>query len=142
MASDAPERIVFDTNTLVSGYLFPRSIPGQALDLVLNRHQVLMSIDVARELAEVMRREKFDRFLSRQRREELVAGTIRESEFVETSTAISACRDAADNKFLELAVDGQASAIVTGDADLLALHPFRGIQILTPRNFLARFATE
>lgn len=99
-----------------------------------------MSVEVAAELIEVMRREKFDRFLSRQRREELVAGTIRDSEFVETSSVLTACRDSADNKILELAVDGRASAIVSGDADLLALHPFEGISILTPREFFSRFA--
>jgi len=142
MISDAPDRIVIDTNSLVSAYLFPHSIPGQVLDVVLAKHRLLMSIEVATELTDVMRREKFDRFLSRRRREELVAGTIRESEFVETSSDITACRDAADNKFLELAVDGQASTMVTGDTDLLALHPFRGIQILTARDFLAQYATE
>src|SRR3990172_8974961 len=113
MISDAPDRIVIDTNSLVSAYLFPHSIPGQVLDVVLAKHRLLMSIEVATELTDVMRREKFDRFLSRRRREELVAGTIRESEFVETSSDITACRDAADNKFLELAVDGQASTMVT-----------------------------
>jgi predicted nucleic acid-binding protein len=39
---------------------------------------------------------------------------------------------------LELAVDGRADLILTGDQDLLALHPFRGIPILTPGEFLAR----
>ena len=46
------------------------------------------------------------------------------------------CRDPKDNQFLELAVNGQADFIVTGDEDLLVLHPFRAIPILTPRDFL------
>ncbi|MEX2310424.1 MAG: putative toxin-antitoxin system toxin component, PIN family [Pirellulales bacterium] len=142
MAGDPPVRIVLDSNSLVSGFLFPQSIPGQALDLVLRRYLLLMSIEVAAELTEVMRREKFERFLSRQHHEEVVADTIRDSKFVATSTIIKDCRDPNDNKFLELAVDGLASAIVTGDADLLSLHPFQGIAILKPRDFLARFATE
>jgi predicted nucleic acid-binding protein len=50
---------------------------------------------------------------------------------------VRACRDAKDDKFLELAVNGEAQFIVTGDADLLGLHPFRGVQILTPAAFLA-----
>ncbi len=118
MTSDATDRIVFDTNTLVSGYIFPRSTPGRAVEFGLVSHRILMSMEIVRELANVLRREKFDRFLSRGRRDELVAKTIRQCEFVATSTTITECRDSADNKFLELAIDGRASAIVSGDADL------------------------
>jgi hypothetical protein len=139
MASDATDRIVFDTNTLVSGYLFPSSTPGQAVELGLTRHRILMSMEVVKEVADVLRREKFDRFLSLGRREELIAKTILESEFVATSAIITDCRDSSDNKFLELAVDGHADAIVSGDADLLTLHPFRGIPILSARDYLSRY---
>jgi predicted nucleic acid-binding protein len=52
---------------------------------------------------------------------------------------IVACRDPKDDKLLELAVCGQAEYIVTGDADLIALHPFQGVQILTPNTFLETF---
>lgn len=51
---------------------------------------------------------------------------------------IRACRDPKDDKFLELAIDGRADAIVTGDQDLLVLHPFRGIAVLTPAEYLER----
>jgi predicted nucleic acid-binding protein len=56
---------------------------------------------------------------------------------VTPTTDIQACRDPDDDRLLELAVDGRATHLVTGDADLLALHPFRGIPILTPADFLA-----
>jgi len=49
---------------------------------------------------------------------------------------IRACRDPKDDKFLELAVSGQATHIVTGDADLLVLHPFPGIQIISPTQLI------
>lgn len=54
---------------------------------------------------------------------------------------ITACRDPRDNKLLELAVSGSASDIVTGDADLLVLHPFRGIDILAVSAFLLKWTT-
>ena len=140
MGSDLGRRYVFDFNTLISAYLFPDSVPGRALAIVLNQHALLMSIEIASELTQVLRREKFDRYVSRRRREELLAGTIRGSDFIETHTSITTCRDPNDNKFLELAIDGNASAVVSGDADLLILHPYRGITILTPRDFLVHFA--
>lgn len=49
---------------------------------------------------------------------------------------INNCRDPSDNKFLELAVSGQATYIVTGDNDLLILYPVRGKPVLTPDEFL------
>jgi uncharacterized protein len=139
MASDAMNRIVFDTNTLVSGYLLPLSIPGRAIELALGSHRILMSMEIVKELADVLRREKFDRFLSLARRNELVAKTILQCEFVVTSTTINDCRDSADNKFLELAIDGHASAIASGDADLLVLHPFHDIPILSARDYISRY---
>jgi putative PIN family toxin of toxin-antitoxin system len=109
MAGNATDCIVLDTNCLVSGFLFPQSAPGQALDLVLDKYRLLMSIEAAAELTDVMRRGKFDQFLTRESREELVANTIRESRFIETSTTITECRDPKDNKFLELATDGRSA---------------------------------
>lgn len=47
-------------------------------------------------------------------------------------------RDPKDNKFLELAVDGKASCLIAGDADLLVLNPFCGIPVLTPTEFLSQ----
>ena len=55
---------------------------------------------------------------------------------VQVSRAIRACRDPRDDKFLEVAVHGRADLIVTGDEDLLALNPFRGIAILAPAAYL------
>jgi predicted nucleic acid-binding protein len=49
---------------------------------------------------------------------------------------ITACRDSKDDKFLEVAVTGHATHIVTGDEDLLALNPFLGIQIVSPKVLL------
>jgi predicted nucleic acid-binding protein len=46
------------------------------------------------------------------------------------------CRDPHDDKFLEVAVNGHADLIVSGDGDLLALNPFRNISIVTPAMFV------
>ena len=53
---------------------------------------------------------------------------------------IAVCRDPADDKFLELAVNGNADMLVTGDLDLLVLSPFRSLPIITPRVFVHEVA--
>ena len=50
--------------------------------------------------------------------------------------SVHACRDPRDDKFLEVAVNGMADLIVTGDDDLLVLDRFRPTRILTPKQFL------
>ncbi|MBA2731830.1 MAG: putative toxin-antitoxin system toxin component, PIN family [Acidobacteria bacterium] len=89
------------------------------------------------ELAEVLGREKLNKYLLEEERMRFLVALLKESELVEATDAITECRDARDNKFLELAVSGKADYIISGDADLLVLNPFRGIPILTPRDFLS-----
>jgi predicted nucleic acid-binding protein len=50
---------------------------------------------------------------------------------------VQGCRDPRDDKFLEVAFNGRADVIISGDADLLDLNQFRGIPILSPRDFLS-----
>ena len=52
-------------------------------------------------------------------------------------TEVTDCRDPKDNRFLALALDSESDCIVSGDADLLALNPWRGIEIVSPGAFLA-----
>lgn len=46
--------------------------------------------------------------------------------------------DARGHKFLELAVNGQATVLVAGDSDLLSLNPFGAIPVITPASRIAR----
>ncbi|MGD0629861.1 MAG: putative toxin-antitoxin system toxin component, PIN family [Terracidiphilus sp.] len=131
----AAERVVLDTNVVLSGLLFSGSNPSLAL-LKAQGGQMLGSDATLLELVEVMHRPRFDRYIERAFRERLVAEYMNACEAVPILYSIRACRDPKDDKFLEVAVYGQADAIVTGDQDLLDLHPFRGIAILTPRAYL------
>ena len=87
----------------------------------------------------MLSRAKFHRHVTRQERESFLESLVRESELVEVTSTIQACRDPKDDRILELAVDGRASFVVTGDADLLVLTPFRQIPIVTPANLLELF---
>jgi putative PIN family toxin of toxin-antitoxin system len=129
-------RTVIDTGVAVSAVLLPRSVPRQAFDAAAARGKLLVSEATVTELDEVLRRPKFNKYVSEEKRLEFLAALVLEAEQVEVTEVITACRDAKDNKFLELAVCGRASHILSGDGDLLALHPFRGIAVVTPHAFL------
>lgn len=132
------ERYVFDTNVIVSALLFEDSKPAQAFFSALRIGAVIVSLPVLHELNDVLRRRKFDRYLSQQEREQFLNQLTLTATLVEIVEHVSVCRDPKDDKFLELAVNGRAILIVTGDDDLLVLNPYRGISIITPDQFLKR----
>lgn len=130
-------RIVIDTGVVVSALLLPCSVPRQAFDLAHSRGRLLLSDDTAAELDEVLRRPKFNKYISESQRLEFLVALIQDAEVIAIVDEVGDCRDPKDNKFLEVAVNGAASHIVTGDSDLLVLHPYRGTAIVTPQSFLS-----
>ena len=127
-------RFVFDTNVIVSAALLAGSVSKQAFDKALDGGTVLISVPVLLELAEVLSRKKFKKYLLEEERMRFMVALLKEAELVEITETVTDCRDAKDNKFLELAVNGKAACIVSGDEDLLALNPFRGLRFSRQRN--------
>ena len=129
-------RCVFDTSVLVSAVLLPNAKPRRALDLALQNGKVLLSFPTLVEIHEVLNRAHFRRYVDEADIRTFLAALIRETTWIDVDQRISVCRDPKDDKFLELALSGNATHLVSGDNDLLVLHPFRGIQILPPHRFL------
>lgn len=129
-------RTVVDTNALVSRLLLPSCVPGRAVRKAVDQDMVVVSEATMQELADVLARPKFDRYISLEDRQQFIRLLGRVVEIVTIAYAVRDCRDPEDDKFLEVALSGRASLIVTGDADLLALNPWRGIAILSPAEYL------
>lgn len=130
-------RIVVDTNVIASAIIFPQSIPRRALLHALGNSDVLFSGATREELREVVSREKFDRYLARPKRMAALERILDQMREAVPAPCESGCRDPKDFKFLELAVGGAATLILSGDSHLLELHPYGAIQILSPLDFLA-----
>ncbi|MFP4616319.1 MAG: putative toxin-antitoxin system toxin component, PIN family [Thiohalorhabdus sp.] len=127
---------VLDTNTLVSRLLVPDGVAAQAVDHALERGVLLVSEETLGELVEVLGRPKFGPYVTaddRRRFLELLGGVAR---VVPITRKTNACRDPKDDKFLDVAVCGEAAAIITGDQDLLELDPYHDIRIVRPATFL------
>jgi putative PIN family toxin of toxin-antitoxin system len=131
-------RLVLDTNVLVSAALRNGSLPHRTLLKARMEAKLLVSDETLAEFRSVLLRDKFDRDVDRVLRVELLEEYERLCTLVPIPTPIRACCDPKDDKFLEVAMHGRADAIITGDDDLLALNPFRGITILTPAQYLER----
>jgi putative PIN family toxin of toxin-antitoxin system len=63
-------------------------------------------------------------------------------ELVEVTSVVKVCGDPDDDHILAAALDADCSLLVTGDADLLALKKFQGIDIVTPRQFSESIRTK
>ena len=131
--------VIFDTNILVSAALLSGSRADVCVRAVLARQlPLIFSTATYDELADVLMRPKLDRYVSRRSRESLLR-TCRKAAvmFSEASLReqVRDCRDPDDDKFLELALASGARAIVTGDADLLVLDPWRGVRIVKLTDF-------
>ncbi|MBD2176679.1 putative toxin-antitoxin system toxin component, PIN family [Pseudanabaena sp. FACHB-1998] len=128
-------RFVVDTNTLVSSILISNSISDKAVKRIRQSGIILSSVETLEELRVVLSRSKFDKYVDSATRSEFVAQFVQQSELVTIEETVTVCRDPKDDKFLELAVNGKADYLITGDKDLLVLHPFRDIEIINPSDF-------
>ena len=128
-------RAVVDASVLVRAVIQPRGTVGPVLQrLRYGEYTVLYAQPLLEELVDVLNRPRIrDRYgLTDQDIQTVVSLNLLRGEAVTPSERLVACRDPIDDMFLEVAVAGGADAIVSGDQDLLALHPFAGIPILTP----------
>lgn len=130
-------RVVIDTNIWISYLLRPASDLTATVDTILTHDTVLYRVDAFVELAQVFVRPKFARYVVGRDVHAFIASVMEIAEEVPAGEEIRACRDRKDDKFLEIAVNGRADCLVSGDRDLLALHPFRGIAVLQPRDVAA-----
>lgn len=132
------ERIVLDTNVLISGLLSTTSTPARAVERAIGGGQLLASTDTLRELLTKLLSPKFDRYVPREQRDALLLRLAPLLEIVEVVQRVQTSRDPNDDKFLEVVINGRAGLVVSGNGNLLVLDPFRGIAILSPAAYMKR----
>jgi len=121
----------------VSAALRPGSIADLAVINAASSDDVLGSRATLDELEDVLQRPKFNKTQVLYLRLEFLRLYLSRFETVVVLESVTDCRDPDDNKFLELALSGEADFIITGDGDLLSMHPWRGVAILSPADYLA-----
>ena len=129
-------RIVVDTGVLISAAIRPQSIPALALQKAWLLFDVCVSQSTLAELQRVLLADKFDLYRPRVSREQFLQAFVQRAQRFEVTISVDDCRDAKDNQFLALAETASAEMIISNDADLTVLHPWRGIPILPPAAFL------
>ena len=134
-----PERVVIDTNVLISAALMPGATPARLVACVLERQRLLFSEQTFEELRTRLHRPKFDRYLSLDDRKLLLHDFNAAADWVALDEVSSFSRDQDDDKFVQTALNGGARWLVSGDADLLCLGSVKSVQIVTPAQALSIF---
>ena len=126
-------RIVLDTNVLIAA-LIARGTCHELLEHCVVRHELITSEFILNELREKLI-EKF-KYPDAVADEAIAVLRSRMEVITPSPLEIPACRDADDDNVLAAAVAASSDCIVTGDKDLLVLHPYQAVAILSPRAFL------
>ncbi|PRY34624.1 putative PIN family toxin of toxin-antitoxin system [Spirosoma oryzae] len=126
---------VLDTNTVISALFWPDSLPAKACHKAQTGKPVI-SQAIVEEWRRVIHRPKFDKLMPLDQRSDRLETFIDQCTLITVNQVIRVCRDPKDDMFLSLAKEANATLIVSGDKDLLTLHPFDGIPIITARVFL------
>ena len=133
-------KVVLDTNVLLSGLMFPDSVPGRVVAAWRDaRFEVVTSVEQLAEIGRVLAYPKIRRTLKwdDQRIEQFIKQLYIRAEVVELGeVSVSVPRDADDNVILAAFIAGKADMLVTGDADLQSLRA--SYSILTPAEFVRR----
>jgi putative PIN family toxin of toxin-antitoxin system len=128
--------IILDASTLIGAAIRRGSVPDQAVRQAFASDGVAVSEATLAELLDVLSRPRLARFIDPELRDEMLALLDAFGVFFTPATTVTDCRDAKDNKYLELALAAGAAVIVSSDDDLLVLHPWRGVRILRPAAYL------
>jgi putative PIN family toxin of toxin-antitoxin system len=128
-------RLVLDTNVLVSSILSPASISAKILNWGEDNGVILYSTATLTEVLSVLGRSKFSKYIDHDDIDGLSIRIKTVWLFVEILNQVQLCRDPKDDKFIDLALNGEASHLITGDSDLLVLNPIQNTLVIKPRTF-------
>ena len=134
------QRFVFDTNVLVSAVLVPSGMARKAFSKANHLGVFLVSDGTFAELEEVIYREKFDRYLTRSDRDRFLRDFLWKAVPISVTKSYGACSDPDDDKFLDLAVSGNADVLVTGNLSDFPEGSFRGVTIASPASFMDTYS--
>jgi uncharacterized protein len=134
------KNIVLDTNLIVSAVINPQGAASQALDIADANFDIVVSQETLSELIDVLSREKFDRYASKEERKLFAMDYADTAKLVHVQAVVTECLDPKDNKFLALAVDAGAVLVVSGDKKHLTnMKQYQGIPIIGIRELLETY---
>ena len=140
-------RVVLDMNLFVSSLLIKSGLPAQAIDAWRERNYLLVTSPTL--IAEIVNTLSYDRIrrkylITNEDVAHLISLLEKDALIVPGQTNISGVipSDPDDEQVLACAIECQADLIVSGDYHLLELAEYKGISIVTVRQFLEKLSSQ
>ena len=131
---------MLDSNLVVSAFVNPEGMASTALQLAVEHFDVAASRATLAELADVLKRDRFDRYCAKADRITRLEAYAQAVLVFDVQLEVSDCKDPKDNKFLALCTTAGAKVLVTGDKkDFLVMHPYQKTAVLRLRAFVDGF---
>jgi putative PIN family toxin of toxin-antitoxin system len=127
-------RIVIDTSVWIS-FFFGKVLKNLSNYLENDNFILLFSNELLDELIEVLSRPKFRKHISEEDIMEIIGIINYKAEWITIKEKTDICRDKKDNFLLDLALNGKAHYLVTGDDDLLVIKEFGSTKIVNYKEF-------
>jgi hypothetical protein len=134
-------RIVIDTGVWVS-FLIGKALKGlqHYLNLKNQSITILFSDELFEEVIEVLHRPKIKKYLTDEQIADIIGLIYHKAQWIKIVEKTDICRDKKDNFLLDLAGNGKADYLITGDEDLLILKDFHGTKIVNFKDFNKLFS--
>lgn len=127
-------RVVFDSNIFISALVIPGGRAEQAILRITEETDILLiSREIINEVLTVMS-QKFSRDSEEISRVALYLAEL--GCLVQPREKINVLTDKADNRVIKCAIAGKADVIATGDKAMLGLKGYRGINIISLREYI------
>lgn len=137
--SPPPCTIVIDTNVLISAGILPSSKTAAVVQLALQHFVIAQNDATWTELESRIAKPKFDRYFGEDGRADYLLTLTQFMVWFGAETTLNISRDSDDDKFIALAIDADASILISGDADLKDIQQHGGVEILSPAQFYDRY---
>jgi len=133
-----PVRIVIDTNLFIS-FLINKDFSKLDKIIIEGHTRLVLSVELLEEIFAVIKRPKFKSIITEGDIETLLLFFNKFGELVPVPSQLNESRDEKDNFLLNLAIDGKATHLLTGDGDLLELKKIGNTKIMKLKDFLSTF---
>lgn len=131
------QNVVIDASSIVGALLRPGSIPELAILAARQVGVICLSPAVEAEIRSVIMRPRLQAYASPERTAYVLDLVFTDAQRYHPQATIADCRDAKDDKYLDLVLAAKATVLITSDRDLLVLNPWRGVAIVTPAQYIA-----
>jgi hypothetical protein len=134
MIPNRPLKVIIDTNIWIS-LIISKKVNELELLLYSKEIRLLFSEELIQEISQTIKKPKLSKYFQSTGIEDMFDAFDPFIDMIEVSSQVRICRDSNDDFLLNLAIDGNANYLLTGDLDILSLKKIGNTQVVKISDF-------